>query len=603
MTNLSPRQEQEFRAWIRSTQWFRDYVARYKEEPNLDDPAYDYRAAWLGGIVPEYEPEHGEYRWSDQLPSGQWLKSESHPTRWVGEFYDRFGYDPEVAGISQQRAAEMMAQPPSSGGSRLAQAVNKILRSDRTMGMGRVASVVRPGEIRLENRSERVVVAGNVTPAVGAEIPWVIVNPGLLVASYSLPAGMPAPQHVGREWEQVLIGPGRAELALRDSSGRYWAALRGMSGTRALSVYDQEAAAFLSPWAVVGGGWDGVIGYGVGDRHWWDWPWFPLECGIEGSVLGAAADGWLELGQVYRYLPSPDPPFSTWWAVLWPNLWLQPIVVRAISIDPETGDLGYGEVVELPDQDLYPAPGYAPASSCQDGLGYYWVSAQSPAFRDGGGYPPLPYPDRTALAWLWHSDSPNDTSAWTRVAMDQAYEGQLLVRAIGNTAVLFELNIEAGPCRHRYRVGASGAWYALDLGDETVLDICPGVLMLLIASRQTDGSLVYRGAALSGGLLVLGDPLALAAGGQVVLHVPGLEGHWGAWMAAIQSEGEDQTLWRLSHDGLPIGSTDEAVEAPDMLALSPSWSVNMAAGGYSAKGDGFLLFGDWTNVWASRITE
>jgi hypothetical protein len=61
------------------------------------------------------------------------------------------------------------------------------------MGMGRVASIVRPGEIRLDGRVERVLVAGNVMPAVGAMTPWVQVDRNLLVASHNVPVGRPAP--------------------------------------------------------------------------------------------------------------------------------------------------------------------------------------------------------------------------------------------------------------------------------------------------------------------------------------------------------------------------------------------------------------------------
>jgi hypothetical protein len=86
--------------------------------------------------------------------------------------------------------------------SRLRQVVKEILRSERTMGRGRVASVVRPGEITLENRAERVLVAGNVMPAAGTLIPWVQVDKNLLVASFNVP--------------QQMVGPVSQEFDLRD---------------------------------------------------------------------------------------------------------------------------------------------------------------------------------------------------------------------------------------------------------------------------------------------------------------------------------------------------------------------------------------------------
>ncbi len=62
------------------------------------------------------------------------------------------------------------------------------------MGMGRVASIVRPGEITIEGRAERVLVAGNLTPAVGALIPWVKTHDGRLIACYNMPMPCPWPE-------------------------------------------------------------------------------------------------------------------------------------------------------------------------------------------------------------------------------------------------------------------------------------------------------------------------------------------------------------------------------------------------------------------------
>ena len=121
--------------------------------------------------------------------------------------------------------------------SRLGRAVQDILRSERTMGSGRVESVVRAGEIKLEGRSERVLVAGNMMPRIGAIIPWVLVSAGLLVASHNVPMTYPAPvsaaaelRFVGREaiiidalltgdpyWQRPYCG--------EDSAGAGWITL------------------------------------------------------------------------------------------------------------------------------------------------------------------------------------------------------------------------------------------------------------------------------------------------------------------------------------------------------------------------------------------
>lgn len=95
--------------------------------------------------------------------------------------------------MSRAFTAEPQRAQRTGGGGRLARVVRDILRAERTMGMGKVSEVVRPGEIRLEGRAERVLVAGNVRPAVATIIPWLQVDRNLLVASYNVPIGGPAP--------------------------------------------------------------------------------------------------------------------------------------------------------------------------------------------------------------------------------------------------------------------------------------------------------------------------------------------------------------------------------------------------------------------------
>lgn len=102
-------EEVEFQKGIRATPWFSEFVKQYGEEPNLDDPDYNYRAAWKQGIRPEIYEHDGTYHW----PSGYqgadgndvMLKSENHPTMWMQKFMETTGRDPNELGIKTPEAA------------------------------------------------------------------------------------------------------------------------------------------------------------------------------------------------------------------------------------------------------------------------------------------------------------------------------------------------------------------------------------------------------------------------------------------------------------------------------------------------------------------
>ena len=79
-------------------QWQNAFRSRFGEMPNLNDPQYDYRGAWQGGIAPQpYAPDQGFPHWPSALPSGQSLKAPEHPTAWMEHFVQRYGVDPNVA--------------------------------------------------------------------------------------------------------------------------------------------------------------------------------------------------------------------------------------------------------------------------------------------------------------------------------------------------------------------------------------------------------------------------------------------------------------------------------------------------------------------------
>ena len=100
-------QEQVFQGWIRNTDWFKEYVREYGEEPDLNIPEYDYRAAWRAGITPQRDPyDRNRYHWPSSLPSGEMLKSKEHPTAWKEMFMRETGQNPDAIGIRTKEEAD-----------------------------------------------------------------------------------------------------------------------------------------------------------------------------------------------------------------------------------------------------------------------------------------------------------------------------------------------------------------------------------------------------------------------------------------------------------------------------------------------------------------
>jgi len=95
LTALSMAEELEFQKWIKDTSWYKEYLKSYNEEPNLNDPNYDYRAAWKSGIVPEINSSDNKYHWSD-FGNDKMLKSPNHPTAWAQFFMNQFGINPDI---------------------------------------------------------------------------------------------------------------------------------------------------------------------------------------------------------------------------------------------------------------------------------------------------------------------------------------------------------------------------------------------------------------------------------------------------------------------------------------------------------------------------
>jgi hypothetical protein len=114
-SKLDPSEESAFQKWIRSTGWYKEFRKEYNEEPNLNDSEYDYRAAWKAGIQPERDPyDKNRYHWPSSLPSGEMLKSPTHPTAWKEQFMRQTGQNPDALGLqSPQDAGVYLKSVPS----------------------------------------------------------------------------------------------------------------------------------------------------------------------------------------------------------------------------------------------------------------------------------------------------------------------------------------------------------------------------------------------------------------------------------------------------------------------------------------------------------
>jgi hypothetical protein len=103
--------EQQFQQDMRQTppysDWNRQFQAKYHEQPNLDDPQYNYRLAYALGEQPQsYAHDPGMMHWSSAAPVAPYrdaasLKGPNHPTLWMEHFMQRYGTDPHEANADQ----------------------------------------------------------------------------------------------------------------------------------------------------------------------------------------------------------------------------------------------------------------------------------------------------------------------------------------------------------------------------------------------------------------------------------------------------------------------------------------------------------------------
>jgi hypothetical protein len=107
-SSLPPQEEAQFQSWIKALPWYREFAQQYGAPPNLNDPDYDYRAAWKAGCEPQRHPGDGKYHWPSVAPDGTMLKGKNHPTRWKEEYLQATGQDPDTTGVTEQVARQVI---------------------------------------------------------------------------------------------------------------------------------------------------------------------------------------------------------------------------------------------------------------------------------------------------------------------------------------------------------------------------------------------------------------------------------------------------------------------------------------------------------------
>ena len=104
--NLSPKDERKFQKFWREDSsvnaWRDQFVRQYGEEPILETPHYDYRAAWKAGDRPVKNPDHVEngeamYHWSSVG------KADTHPTAWKEDAWKATGENPDKSGMTKEQ--------------------------------------------------------------------------------------------------------------------------------------------------------------------------------------------------------------------------------------------------------------------------------------------------------------------------------------------------------------------------------------------------------------------------------------------------------------------------------------------------------------------
>jgi hypothetical protein len=95
--------EIRFQREIAATPWYTEFTKQYGESPDLSKNAnYDYRKAWNAGVRPERDPyDSNRYHWPSSTPTGEMLKSATHPTAWKEHYMQAKGVNPDAVGATE----------------------------------------------------------------------------------------------------------------------------------------------------------------------------------------------------------------------------------------------------------------------------------------------------------------------------------------------------------------------------------------------------------------------------------------------------------------------------------------------------------------------
>jgi len=163
-------EERKFQEGIRKTPWFAEFKREYGEEPDLNTPEYDYRAAWKADIRPQRDKhDGGRYHWASSLPGGKMLKSENHPTAWKEMYMRQTGRNPDemMWGYATRRPSESemayFKKNPSVTG--MASEDGRIvLNHEAGLKPEQMMAVARNEAIRLYLRQNKVPLQFSMTP-------------------------------------------------------------------------------------------------------------------------------------------------------------------------------------------------------------------------------------------------------------------------------------------------------------------------------------------------------------------------------------------------------------------------------------------------------
>jgi len=117
---LTPGQENQYQTFMAMDpnvrQWRNQFQNNYGEQPNLNDPSFNYREAFMAGNKPqEYAGDPGQFHWDSRG------KAPDHPTAWMNTFMGQFGVDPVMQAqqgftppqqqmVNQQLSGDLMSQ-------------------------------------------------------------------------------------------------------------------------------------------------------------------------------------------------------------------------------------------------------------------------------------------------------------------------------------------------------------------------------------------------------------------------------------------------------------------------------------------------------------